>query len=63
MIEEDDSVAEPTPVEATNAVVVDIVGRLANDKNDEDGPIFQDVQDWLVVIGEKDVLPALEIGS
>jgi hypothetical protein len=49
-------------VQAQDAVVVDIVGRLAKDKNDEDGPIFQEVKDWLVVIGEKDVLPALEMG-
>ena len=62
MIQEDDSVTEPTPVEATDAVVVDIVGRFAEDKTYEDGPIFQEVQDWLVVIGEKDVLPALEMG-
>jgi hypothetical protein len=61
VIEEDDSVAEPASVEAQDAVVVDIVGRFAKGKDDEDGPIFQEVHDWLVVIGEKDVLPALEM--
>jgi hypothetical protein len=60
--EVDDSVAEPTSVQAQDAVVVDIVGRYAKGKNDEDGPIFQEVKDWLVVVGEKDVLPALEMG-
>jgi tetratricopeptide (TPR) repeat protein len=49
-------------IQAQDAVVVDIVGRLAKNKKDEDGPIFQEAKDWLVVIGEKDVLPALEMG-
>jgi hypothetical protein len=61
VIEEDDSVAEPASVEAQDAVVVDIVGRFAKGKDDDDGPIFQQAKDWLVVIGEKDVLPALEM--
>jgi hypothetical protein len=62
VIEVDDSVAEPSSVQAKDAVVVDFVGRLAQGKNDDDGPIFQEAKDWLVVVGEKDVLPALEMG-
>jgi tetratricopeptide (TPR) repeat protein len=64
VIKTDDSVAnvEPTAVQASDAVVVDFVGRLAADKNDENGPIFHQAKDWLVVVGEKDVLPVLEMG-
>jgi tetratricopeptide (TPR) repeat protein len=44
------------------SVIVDFVGRLAATKDDEDGPIFHEAKDWLVVVAEKDVLPALEMG-
>ena len=62
VITTDESLTEPTPVQPQDAVVVDFVGRAASTKDDEDGPIFQEAKDWLVVIGEKDVLPALEMG-
>ena len=50
--------------------MIDFVGRLAhtppseNDEidNNNTGPIFQQAVDWIIVIGEKDVLPALEMG-
>lgn len=31
-------------------------------KEEEDGPIFHEAKDWLVVVAEKDVVPALEMG-
>jgi FKBP-type peptidyl-prolyl cis-trans isomerase len=51
-----------TPVQPQDAVVIDFVGRLAPTLEDSDGPIFQEAKDWLIVIGEKNVLPALEMG-
>lgn len=45
-----------------DAVVIDFVGRLANNRDDEDGPIFQEANDCLIVVGEKFVCPALEMG-
>jgi FKBP-type peptidyl-prolyl cis-trans isomerase len=33
-----------------------------DDSNYDDGPIFHEANGWLLVIGEKDVVPALEMG-
>mmetsp|Transcript_34465 Transcript_34465/g.79555 ORF Transcript_34465/g.79555 Transcript_34465/m.79555 type:complete len:393 (-) Transcript_34465:107-1285(-) len=44
-------------------VYVNFVGKCVKNRDDtEDGPIFQEVKDWLVVVGDKDVTPALEMG-
>jgi hypothetical protein len=48
--------------QAQDAVFVDIIGRQADNKDCVDGPIFHQASDLLIVIGEKDVLPALEMG-
>lgn len=53
---------ELTSVQPQDAVLVDFVGRLAMTKEEENGPIFHEAKDWLVVIAEKDVVPALEMG-
>ena len=45
-----------------DAAVVDFVGRLAQNRDDEDGPIFHEAKDCVIVIGEKYVNPALEMG-
>jgi len=45
-----------------DAALVSFVGRLAPDPSVEDGPIFQTVTNWWVVVGDKDLLPALEMG-
>lgn len=45
-----------------DTVVVDFVGRVSQSKHDKDGPVFQEVKDWLVTIGDKDVVPGLEMG-
>lgn len=38
------------------------VGRLASSTSEDDGPIFQTETNWWVVVGDKDVVPALEMG-
>jgi tetratricopeptide (TPR) repeat protein len=43
-------------------VYIDFEGSKVDHKEDEDGSVFQVVSDWLVVIGDKDVTPALEMG-
>lgn len=43
-------------------VLVDFVGRKASNRDDESGPIFHQANDLLVVVGDKDCLPALEMG-
>ena len=52
-------------VQPQDAVVVDFVGSHAPERqesdNDASRPVFQIAQDWLIVIGEKDVVPALEL--
>jgi predicted Holliday junction resolvase-like endonuclease len=54
---------ENAPVcEVGTQVVVDFVGRQASTRDDEKGPIFHEAKDWLIVVGDKDVVPALEMG-
>lgn len=43
--------------------MVDFVARYAPTKDDSDGPIFQVAKDWMIVIGDKDVMPAVEMGA
>jgi hypothetical protein len=43
--------------------VIDFVGRLADDPSIHDGHIFHKATDWIIVIGEKDVVPAVELGA
>lgn len=45
-----------------DAVVIDFVGRLAKTRDDENGPVFHEAKDWLIVVGDKWVCPALEMG-
>ena len=52
----------PVVIQHQDAALVSFVGRLASDPSVEDGPIFQTVSNWWVVVGDKDVLPALEMG-
>ena len=44
--------------------MIDFVAKQGKegDINDWDGPIFQEVKGWLIVVGESDVVPALELG-
>ena len=49
-------------IQPHDGVVIDFVGRYAKDRNQDDGPVFQTAENWLVVVGDKDVVPALEMG-
>jgi tetratricopeptide (TPR) repeat protein len=51
-----------TVCEVGTPVVVDFVGRQASTREDGKGPIFHEAKDWLIVVGDKDVVPALEMG-
>lgn len=52
---------EAEAVKPQDAVLIDFVGRLADNKLETDGNFFQNVKGWLVVVGDGDVLPALEL--
>lgn len=54
---------DPEAVNPQDTVLLDIVARIANDKSVTNGPIIQTAKGWLVVIGEGDVLPAVEMGA
>mmetsp|Transcript_16366 Transcript_16366/g.37889 ORF Transcript_16366/g.37889 Transcript_16366/m.37889 type:complete len:402 (+) Transcript_16366:70-1275(+) len=51
-----------THVEPQDAVLVTFEGRIASDRFVLDGPLFQNAEGWLIVVGDSDVTPALEMG-
>ena len=53
---------DKTECQPKDGVIIDFVGRFAMDRGDEDGPIFHEATDCLIVIGDKYVNPALEMG-
>jgi hypothetical protein len=52
---------EPEAVQPQDAVMINFIGRLADDRSRVDGPIFQKVEGWFIIIGDGDVVPALEL--
>jgi len=63
IINQDDSSSNKSKdVEAHDAVVVDFVGRCASDRSEESGEVFHEANDWMIMVGDKDVTPALEMG-
>jgi hypothetical protein len=42
--------------------LINFVARQADHKDHEDGPIIQQAKGWLIIVGEGDVAPALEMG-
>ena len=52
---------DPAPVQPGDAVMIDFVARIANDRFARGGPIVQEAKDWFVVVGDGDILPALEL--
>lgn len=62
LVHEDTSIPNPRSCDMGDAIFIEFEARQATDRDDEDGAIFQVVKDWLVVIGDKDVTPALEMG-
>jgi len=49
-------------IEPQEAVLIKFEGRVAADKTVMNGPLFQEVEGWLIVVGDSDVLPSLEMG-
>eukprot|EP00536_Pseudo-nitzschia_multiseries_P001488 jgi/Psemu1/181266/e_gw1.19.100.1 len=49
-------------IEPQEAVLISLEGRIAKDRNSLDGVLFQKIDSWLIVVGDADVLPALEMG-
>ncbi|KAL7570195.1 hypothetical protein ACA910_020027 [Epithemia clementina (nom. ined.)] len=49
-------------IQHQDLVLIDFVGRQAASPDDTDGPIFQEAENWWVVVGDKDVVPGLEMG-
>eukprot|EP00546_Thalassionema_frauenfeldii_P006880 CAMPEP_0178919252 /NCGR_PEP_ID=MMETSP0786-20121207/14328_1 /TAXON_ID=186022 /ORGANISM="Thalassionema frauenfeldii, Strain CCMP 1798" /LENGTH=353 /DNA_ID=CAMNT_0020593151 /DNA_START=53 /DNA_END=1111 /DNA_ORIENTATION=+ len=56
------SIQYPEPCDVGDAVFIEFTAKTASSSEDEDGTIFQKVDNWLIVIGDKDVTPALEMG-
>jgi hypothetical protein len=54
---------DPEAIQPQDAVFIDFVGRLAETRSDTDGPVFQEVKGWLVVVGDGDILPCLEMAA
>ena len=48
-------------IEPQEAVLVGFEGRTAENRYMKDGILFQKVSSWLIVVGDADVLPALEM--
>jgi len=57
-----DRVDKTDNIEPQEAVLVGFEGRTAENRSVKDGLLFQKVSSWLVVVGDADVLPALEMG-
>eukprot|EP00934_Nitzschia_sp_Nitz4_P006630 Nitzschia sp. Nitz4//scaffold406_size10313//1957//3492//NITZ4_009074-RA/size10313-augustus-gene-0.10-mRNA-1//-1//CDS//3329551122//6620//frame0 len=51
----------PESINPQDTVLVDFVGRIAETRDDQDGPIFQTSKGCMLVVGEGDVLPCLEM--
>jgi len=49
-------------IEPREAVLVTFKGRIAGDRTVRDGALFQKAESWLVVVGNSDVVPALDMG-
>ena len=63
VIERKDTGDAAKPVKSGDTVLINLVGRQANDRDHADGPIFQEAKSWLVTIGEPHcLLRALEYG-
>ena len=63
-----DSIPQKSPggdksdkIEPQEAVLVSFEGRIAVDRTVRNGLHFQKVDSWLVVVGDSDVVPALEM--
>eukprot|EP00751_Fragilariopsis_kerguelensis_P029600 CAMPEP_0170918248 /NCGR_PEP_ID=MMETSP0735-20130129/7869_1 /TAXON_ID=186038 /ORGANISM="Fragilariopsis kerguelensis, Strain L26-C5" /LENGTH=371 /DNA_ID=CAMNT_0011316689 /DNA_START=81 /DNA_END=1197 /DNA_ORIENTATION=+ len=52
---------ESVKIEPADAVLINFEARIANDR-EKTGLLFQQVKGWLIVVGDSDVLPALEMG-
>ncbi|CAJ1946092.1 unnamed protein product [Cylindrotheca closterium] len=52
---------DPTPVQPSDAVMIDFVARVADNRLSIGGPMVQEVKDWFILVGDGDVLPALEL--
>ena len=48
-------------IEPQEAVLINFEGRVAADRTVRDGPLFQEENGWLIVVGNCDVVPALEM--
>ena len=53
---------DPKSCDVGDAVFVDFIGRRVDDRDHDGDEVFHEAKDWLVVIGDKDVTPALEMG-
>jgi len=52
---------DPENINPQDAVLIDFVGRASKDKFDVEGPIVQEAKGWMVIVGEGDVLPCIEL--
>ena len=55
------SSGESKDIEPREAVLVTFEGRIAENRSIVDGTLFQKVESWLIVVGESDVVSALDM--
>jgi hypothetical protein len=60
-LEQELSGGKSEKIEPREAVLVTFKGRIADDRTVRDGPLFQKAESWLIVVGDSDVIPALDM--
>lgn len=55
------SSGESKVIEPKEAVLVTFEARIANYRSVRNGPLFQKAKSWLIVVGESDVISALDM--
>jgi hypothetical protein len=48
-------------IEPKEAVLVSFEGRIADDRSITNGTLFQKTTSWLIIVGDSDVVPALDM--
>lgn len=48
-------------IEPNEAVLVSFEGRIADDRSIRNGQLFQKTKGWLIIVGDSDVVPALDM--
>ena len=61
MIDSSKPSSKSTDIEPKEAVLVSFEGRVAENRFALEGSLFQKAEGWLIVVGDSDLIPALEM--